>query len=83
MGGWIGVAIGVAGAALLFKLGHPVLGGIAVFFAVLQFWSFGIMHNYSRDPTPPPIIDTWSAVNVVAWFASAALLIAAGIFWVR
>ncbi|MBI4579312.1 MAG: hypothetical protein HY718_06390 [Planctomycetes bacterium] len=50
MGGWIGIATTVIGAALLFSLGHPWFGGAALGIAVLQFWSFGIMHNYAYEP---------------------------------
>jgi len=50
MGGWIGIIVTGTGAAMLLRMGHAWLGGVAIASAVVQFWSFGIMHNFAYEP---------------------------------
>jgi len=50
MGGWIGVSITAVGAIILFWSGHSTLAGIAVGIAIVNLWSYGVMHNYAYAP---------------------------------
>ena len=50
MGGWIGLITTLASVVLFFKLGHHWLGGLGIGIALVQFWSFGVMHNFAYAP---------------------------------
>ncbi|MBZ0111725.1 MAG: hypothetical protein K8J08_04625 [Thermoanaerobaculia bacterium] len=49
MGGWLSIGLGIVAALLLWRTGHPVLFWSAVVATVLEFWSYGIMHNFAMD----------------------------------
>ena len=46
--GWLGVALSVAAAWFLRDQGWPWLAG-AIAVGILQFWSWGVMHNYTVE----------------------------------
>lgn len=46
--GWLGVVISVVAGWLLRDQGWPWLAG-AIGVGVLEFWSWGIMHNYAVE----------------------------------
>lgn len=49
MGGFVGVIVCVAGAAMLYETGHPVLFWLAVSVSIVSIWTLGIMHNYALN----------------------------------
>ena len=49
--GWFSLLICVIPIFLLYGTGHLVLWTIGIINAVLNFWSFGIMHNYALEAT--------------------------------
>jgi hypothetical protein len=49
MGGFLPIAICLAGAITLYGTGHPILFGLAVVVSVISFWTLGLMHNFAAD----------------------------------
>ena len=47
MGGKIGVIIGILATIVLYGTGHPILFWLAIAAVAVDFWSWGIMHNYA------------------------------------
>ena len=45
--GWITTAVCAVPVYLLYSKGHPWLGTVALVAFLVEFWSFGVMHNFA------------------------------------
>ena len=45
--GWFSSLIYVVPIYLLYNTGHPVLWALTIVNAIVNFWSYGVMHNYA------------------------------------
>ena len=73
MGGWICLAICGGAAYSLSDVDSPFWFWFAVANAVLNVWSFGIMHNYRHMPQLAP--NSWTSVNILTTVVGVGLLI--------
>lgn len=47
--GWLPVLLSTIAAFLLYRAGYIMLAVFAVVVVIVDFWSWGIMHNYATD----------------------------------
>jgi len=47
--GWLPVLLSAIAAFLFYKTGHHILMILAIFTAIGNFWSWGVMHNYATE----------------------------------
>jgi len=77
MGGKINFAICVIVAILLYGKHPTIIFWIAVATTVINFWSWGIMHNFFiRSKGNINVVPNWtSAVNMISTFVGAILFV--------
>ncbi|WP_041605952.1 hypothetical protein [Halothermothrix orenii] len=56
-----------------YRLYNSTLFAFALIITIANLWSFGIMHNYRRNPDLIP--DFWASVNMLSSFIGVGLLI--------
>jgi hypothetical protein len=57
MGGWLGVLVCATPIYLLWGRGQPALLTLAIVNTLLNFWSFGVMHNYAVESSRQRIVQ--------------------------
>ena len=79
MGGKISFAICVVATVLLYNRQPFILFWIAIATAIVNFWSWGIMHNFFiRSKGKIDAVPNWiSLVNMASTFVGVVLLVCA------
>lgn len=77
MGGKISFAICVVATVLLYNRQPLIFFWIAIVIAILNFWSWGIMHNFFiRSKGKIDAVPNWiSLVNMASTFVGVVLLV--------
>lgn len=82
MGGWISVIVSIIPVYLFWKNGLIILSVIAVVNLLINFWSFGIMHNFyyrarqNRLNKAIELVPNWvTMINIATAIIGLVLLI--------
>lgn len=73
MGGWFSLGVCILAAYRIYVKDLTGIFGFTVVVAILNFISFGIMHNFSENPISAP--GSWTLINMITTLTGIGLLI--------